>query len=457
MPVFLRIMIQKVYDYIKEKRLLTEGMRVLVGCSGGADSLCLLETLYRLREKLGISICVCHVNHGMRPVTADRDEAFVLEYCKKKDIPCLVKRVNVPARVKETGESSEEAARNLRYRALIEAKEALSADVTAVAHHKNDQAETVLFQMIRGSGLSGLSGMKPERDGFIRPLLSVTRAEILKFMEDEHIPFTEDETNAEDIAARNRIRHHVLPALENVRPDAAEKIAEAAEQVSLADDFIRKEALLWIRENVIKSNVIPANPFKKLHPALREYIVMEMLKSAGISLKDVGRIHIDTVAALAEKNVGKTAVLPGDAFARREYEGIRLVKDGEGEGKKRFFETAALRMETRLFPMEKGIEIPEKEYTKWFDYDKLTSFPVLRSRQPGDLFSTAPGTHKKLKDYLIDEKIPKEKRDGLLLVASGRDILWIPGLRMSEAYKITEETGRVLEIRIFPESVNENE
>ena len=453
-------MIDTIREFIEKNHLLRPEDAVLAAVSGGADSLCLLEVLYRL----GYDVTAVHVQHHLRE-SAEEDARFTEEFCRKRGIPFIRRDVDVLSRRQCTGESLEEAARNLRYEALEEERRKAESTgkhaVVALAHHRNDQAETVLFHLIRGSGLRGIAGMKPRRGDYVRPLLSVTRSEIEAWMKAEGLSYCEDETNEALDASRNRIRRLVLPELAAVREDAVRQIAEAAEGFREIEEYLEKQARLWMEAH----EVLPAPEGVELPAELAEEdrvlrfcVIREAVRSCGFSLKDLTREHVEAADALFEKQVGKKCFLPGSLSAERTYRGIVLKKAG-GRGKNEKSETAgvkgAFRMEKRVFPHEIGQKIPEKECTKWFDYDRIKGEISFRFRKPGDLFSTKEGTHKKLKDWMIDEKIPVSERNGILLAADDEEVLWVIGYRRGESKKVTDETKRVLEITVYSEGAYE--
>ena len=461
-------MIEKTEKFIRDHGLIRPGNTVISGLSGGPDSVCMTEILYRLQDRLSFRLAAVHVNHGIRGESAAADAAFSEAFSRERGIPFLLFTEDVPKRVEETGESEEEAARVLRYRALREAAEILAPGKEvriAVAHHMDDQAETILFRLLRGSGLTGLSGMQPERDGIIRPLLPFRRDEILAWLRKEGLSWCEDETNSSTASSRNLIRKTVIPALTEVRSDAVEKITETGASLHEIETYLNSEADAWLlapgnvacfpgkepgqrgsREIVLSKEALRETP-----GVLRNMIVRRALQALGAGLRDFTRQHFSEIGALSEKGVGKRLDLPGGFLAVSEYDtvAIRQGKAPDIPGKIPF------RLEMRTFskPDSQKIKdfLKEKEYTKCFDYDKINESPVLRTRRSGDLFSTYPGTEKKLSDYMIDRKIPKEERDRVPLVADGQRILWIIGYRMSEAYKITENTETVLEITAVPE------
>lgn len=454
-PFFIQMEFQnKVQLYIQEQGLFEKNDRILVACSGGVDSVVLLKTL----KDLGYAVSCGHVHHGLRD-NADRDLHFTEGFCVENSIPFRATRVDVKARVSETHETVEEAARILRYEALAQMAKDADTSVIALAHHKNDQAETVLFQMLRGSGLKGLSGMAPVRmqkteNGVFklaRPLLSVTREEILHFAESEHLSWVEDETNAINDASRNRIRNKVIPELREIRPDAVEKIAATAEFAGEADRYLRAEADAFIEKHGKKTETvlrIPLNLARDLNPLLLRYVILGILRDLSVSLKDVSRKHIEALNGVFSGVVGTEITLPGGAYGVTEYESAAFSREKQDYLASVSEDFSGYRLKTRLFPMEKGMEFPENIYTKCFDYDKITGTVILRTRQAGDLLSVAPDSRKKLKEYFIDEKIPRLSRDRIPVVADENRILWVFGHRMGAEYRVTEQTKTVLEITI---------
>ena len=444
----------RVQSFIEEERLFTREDRIVVALSGGADSVCLAETLIWN----GYNVGAVHVNHHLRE-TADRDEAFVRAYCREKGIPCVVKHVDVALRREKTRETLEEAARNLRKEALEQGANELfpGGSFIATAHHKNDQAETVLFHLIRGTGLRGAGGIAVKSGRFVRPLLCVTREEIEAWLAEQDADFCHDETNDLDDATRNMIRHHVLPLLNEIRPGATEKLAREAFIFHDADQYLTKEARKKLKTiAAMRSDgdaiSIPADVLQSEEPSMQWYLVYEALSSLGVDMKDKGQRHLADICALAEKPVGKKTLIPGGGIALRTYDcvEIRRVRKPDAPAE----DALGYEFETKRIDRTELKKTEESSYTKTFDCDKINkNMLVLRSRQPGDRISTSRGAHKKLKDFMIDEKIPADQRDSVLLLAMGSEILWVVGHRISEEYKADENTENVLEITIRKRSV----
>ena len=453
-------LLSRIRSYIEDNALFKKEERVVLGCSGGADSVALLLIL----RDLGYEPAVVHVNHGLRESAAE-DEAFVRVLTERLGVPFRAEHADVLTRQKETGESLEEAARNLRYDILFRACRTFGAKTLALAHHENDQAETVLFNLVRGSGLRGLSGMAPAQvreviypDGkkqkirTVRPILSVKKEEILEFLRERGESWREDETNRDDRISRNQIRLHTIPSLEKVREDSVEKIAEAADWLREVDTYLTGKAAEWIRAYTSQNKSstwmeLPAEPFLREERVFQDYITAEAFRTIGLPMKDKGRKHLEAVADLFSNSVGKQVMLPGEWRAVRNYTTVRLEKLSP-RGAKEDGDHVEYLMSTRIFSFNGELDFPKKTYTKCFDYDKINQRPELRTRRPGDVIAVSPGQHKKLKDWFIDEKSPAKERDRIPVVADGQNVLWVLGYRMSADYKVTEETRTILEITI---------
>ena len=469
--------------------MIENGDTIIVGVSGGADSVCLLSVLVELRETLNLKPVVAHVNHMLRE-SALRDEEYVISLCSRLNIPCEVCRVDVQKVAKEWGMTVEEAGRKVRYEFFNRLKEQYKADKTAVAHNKEDCSETVLFHLFRGSNLKGLGGMSPVNGSVIRPLMNVSRKEIEAYLRERNIGWMEDETNASVEYARNRIRHGILPEAEKICAGATGRIAETAEELRLAEEYLAMQTedafarCCQLRDGGIFIRSLEA---ETLHPFLRGrmlYMVLE--QQAGMS-KDLGRIHVQALEKLLSLQAGKSVDLPYGLCAHRTADGILVRKERSvgpsgrkvmpegGETTESSADAKGVSVEIALLfkaDLERGDtvqfslpelgcvtakllsdfnleNIPQKTYTKWFDYDKITRCAVFRKRMEGDfLVINEKGNRKSLKEYFIQEKIPAYKRDDMWILTDDDHVMWVPGYRISAYYKITEETERVLEVNI---------
>ena len=459
-------MLKKVRDYMREHEMTAPGDAVIVALSGGADSVCLLTVLKQLATPEFLLRAV-HVHHGIRGAEADRDEAFAQKLCESLSVPLCVAYCHVPAYAAEHGLSEEEAGRILRYQVLEKEAGKWEQELPAgsrvkiaLAHHRDDNAETILHHLLRGSGLTGLAGIRPVQGRRIRPLLCVGREEIRAYLEAGHISWCEDSTNQSPDYTRNRIRSQVLPLLKTaVNEQAEEHILQAGQIIGQADAYLRQQAEeIWQeavcgREEDLAAMPLPA--FARQPEILKTYLIRQMLDQLHPGWKDIGSRHFTAIAELAGKPVGSRLDLPGGLIARTGYETLEIVRktkrevsvktesgaDGEIHGRQTVPE-----LHMTVFSRQKDQEIPKNQYTKWFDYDKIKGTLSVRTRRTGDYLILPSGGSKTIARYMIDEKIPKEKREQILLLAEGSHVLWVVGFRISEYYKIEEHTENILQV-----------
>ena len=391
---------EEMIRYSETHHLFSPGDKIIVGVSGGADSVCLLYLLNSLRKEMNLSLFVLHVKHGIRGDDADRDAQFVRELSDKWELPCFEVFEDVPAYAKKWGMSEEEAGRACRYEQFEKLRREKNADCIAVAHHKEDQAETFLFRLIRGSSARGLAAMLPKRDFIIRPLLFAEKGDILAFLEEKKIPWREDITNQDTAYQRNWIRKGLLPLLkENLNPGAVRHIADAADDIGKWRKYIREQAECEA-EHVIfhegKEVLLRRDVCRGLPEVLQKEILSLFLEQGISGVKDVTRAHYEALyEKIAEKGNG-TFSLPGGYFVV-------------------------------------------------FDYEKINSKLTIRNPRPGDFFVLDDKGHKKkLSRYYMDEKIAKERRDRQLVLADGAHVIWAIPNRISAACKINQNTKYVL-------------
>lgn len=460
---------KKVVNYIKKFNMLDEGDKVLAGVSGGADSMCLLLVLLKIKNLFNINISVVHVNHGLRGKAAQLDAEFVEQICGRFNVECIVRNVNVKDYAAREKQSEEEAARNLRYKMFASVCRELQCTKIAVAHHADDQAETVLFQMFRGSGLKGLSGMLPVRDNIIRPLLCVSRAEIEDFLKQSHMEYCTDATNYSVDYTRNKIRLNILPYIkDNINEGVVSHLISIADDARRADLFLQREAQKIFNENsVIEDGVLKLNlEVLKYEEIIVSYVLRMCIEKVKSAMKDIGRKHIEDIYNIAHIKGNKEIMLPYGIRVYKEYSTL-IFKRQETEiseeqpcftlSKEKILnsingisiEYGNNKIVLKIRQYEKNIKYTKTKYTNCFDYDKIKNVLSLRARAPGDFIVIHKnGEKKKLKNYFIDEKIPKNERDKLLIVADGSQVIWIVGYRMSENYKVTEDTKYVLQMEI---------
>ena len=460
-----------VMAFCRRNHLLGQGERILVGLSGGADSVCLFLVLLALKEELSLSLAAVHVNHNLRGEEADADERFCEELCKKHGVE--FHRVSVPVEelAKENGWTLEEAGRNARYSAFAEWKERLGCQKIAVAHHKNDQAETVLFQLFRGSRLKGLSGMEAKRGDIIRPLLCVTRKEIEEFLAEEGQSFCIDRTNLEEDYTRNCIRNKILPQAEALQKKTVEHVAETAEYLGRVERYLERqtrELYVCAAEGKDGEVSLSVDLLSGSEPLLAERVIYRALCAVAGQKKDITSVCVEQCMELLEKQTGRKIRLLQGLTAIREYGVIRIYKEKERELWQEipvtefpfFTEIPKLGGVLHLDLLEicgntaETIEkmggIPKSNYTKWYDYDTINSSVILRTATPEDEISLyVDGRGKRVFDVLADAKIPAGAREQMPVLAAGDRVLWIPGVRSSEAFRVTEKTKRILTANII--------
>jgi tRNA(Ile)-lysidine synthase len=456
---------KQVLNYMRRHQMTCPGQKVLAGVSGGADSVCLLLVLHALEEQLKIRLTAVYVEHGIRGAASVADGRFVEHLCGELGIPFVMKQVDARTAAEEARETLEEAARRLRYQVFHQTADALGAERIAVAHHGEDCAETMLFHLARGTGLTGLTGIRPVREQIIRPLLCVSREEIEDYLAARHQTYVTDTTNSDLNYARNRIRHRVLPQLEQINSRAIDHMRRTAEHLIAVEDYLAgqirgaRRAAVSETEHGVR---ISCRKLGELHPVIRQELIHQLLGETAGSRKDITQRHIDGVLELAAGQTGRQISLPYQMTARRTYDALILEKNPKPAvcrepasavtlgrcGDYLLPDGASCRVQCGSFAGDMK-KIEEKAYTKWLDCDKIENSLQIRYRRPGDyLCVTESGGRKKLRDYFIDEKIPREKRDRILLLADGSHIIWVLGYRISTAYKVTEQTKTVLRIQV---------
>ena len=455
-------MLQRTAEFMKEHRMAAAGEKIVIGLSGGMDSVCLFHVL----KDLGYELAAVHVHHGIRGEEADRDERFAKELCERYNIPFYGYRFDVPRLSEENHLSEEEAGRIVRKQVFREVQEKCGASYVALAHHGNDRAETFLFHLTRGTGVKGLGSMKPVQGNVIRPLLWAKREEIEEYVKEHAYDYVEDATNASDEYTRNRIRHQVLPVLEDINPRATHHICGVAEKLSEVSAYIDREAEKLCRLSAVmyqKEVQILKFAFYQGDTVLRIPVLQKCVEYLTDSLANITEEHLKALLALFEIQTGKEVHLPYRIVAVRTYDGIRMFFREEkeapepveitGEG---LYAFGGMSYKVSIESWNEYKIFPIKNYTKCFDYDKIKDKLFLRTRELGDYLEiNKDHGRKSLQDYLVNEKIPKEERGKVMLLADGSHVLWVVGKRISEYYKVTKETKKVLKVQVCGGNINE--
>jgi tRNA(Ile)-lysidine synthase len=462
-------MIEEVRRAINKHGMFEKEDRVVVAVSGGADSIALLVVLKLLSNEYGISLVSAHLNHGIRKEQADREEAFVRRFIRDMGIDFESEKINVPDIQKGSGKSIEEVGREERFRFLINVAGKYGANKIALGHHMHDQAETVIMNLLRGSGTEGMKGMLPVRDGmFVRPLLYITREEIRNFLEQKQIPFIMDPSNESNIYLRNRIRHELIPELKRrFNPRLEEALGTMSEIMRLENEYLGAVTDHVLKNWGVKLNDeeirIKISELINLHPAIRHRVIKILLKRFGSEGVRVGYSHVKSVVSLADgSRPGGRVILPCRICVRREYDDLCFGTQGmENNGREREFRYNAsipgevqikelgstMKFEMVQMPESIILENPNMVY---MDLEKIILPVVVRTIMPGDKIQPlGMSGKKKLKSFFIDMKIPQIKRKTTPLLVDAVSVIWIAGMRMSERVKITEKSRIFLKVEII--------
>lgn len=452
---------------INKFSMLTGGDSVLIGLSGGPDSVCLLIILDKLKEDFGLTLSAVYVDHGLRPDEVEHEKSFCKKLCSSLGITFFSKSVDVRGYAKKKRLSKQEAARELRYQVF----EVISGDVNAtkicLAHNADDQAETFLMRLLRGSGPKGLSCIPPVRGKIIRPLIEIEKGEIENFLiqnsspvpDYSSLPFVVDSSNRRTDYLRNWIRHKIMPELRKQNPALVKTICRVADILHEEDmylDTVVNNTLMKLisrkRDDELELFLVPLENMKK--PILRRVIRWAINETGG--LKGIDFDHIEEIIRLVKKgNSGDMLNLPKGLRAVKRYSTLLLTAKTALKLKSRNFslpgelllEEADMVLKAEVY--EKKPEVHNDRNIAVIDFDKLSLPLKVRKRQKGDFFYPLGfGRRKKLQDFFVDEKIPGEERDKIPVVLSGDDVIWVAGYRADERFRVTDRTEKFLSLII---------
>lgn len=435
-------MICKVKNAIERYSMPIYGKRVVVGVSGGADSMALLNALLQLKEEYKINVIACHINHGIRGVTADRDEAFVVEACKRLGVELHTLHENVPELARQQQLGVEECGRRVRYEFF---NSIAGEGIIATAHTLSDRCETLLLNMTRGASVKGLCSIPSIRDNIVRPLIDCTRADIESFCTENSIEFITDETNFDDVYSRNRVRLNVIPELKKLNPSVEEAFLRLIKSAEDENDYLATEAQKLLAEAKTK-NGYSVETLKNSHRAIRYRVLFEIIsREKGLLPEEK---HIEQLDLILDG--GKTQII-GDTVAVVEN-GILKIDPVE-----RVEEEWEFDFRIPYAPTPHGIvtgevvnknNLPPKHFVhnKVVDYESIVGKAVLRNRRAGDKMRVAGSSCTKTLKKLFNEK-HLDKRNSRLILADDLGVAWVQGIGCADRCKITEDTRKVLIIR----------
>ena len=455
--------LEKVENTIEKYQMLPLNARVVVGVSGGPDSVALLHLLFRLKSKYNLKLWASCLNHQLRGEEADKEVERVKGFASQLGIPVILESFNVALLAKEEKLSLEEAARRVRYDFFERAAKRVKADKIALGHTASDQIETFLMRMIRGSGLDGLSGIPPVRGKIIRPLIEIFREETENYCQKNSLYICIDSSNKKTYFLRNKIRLHLIPYLcKKYNPRLIKSLFHTSE-ILREENFYLKEKSEEEFKSLLKKKdekciVLNGEKLSQLHLALQRRVLRKAIQQMKGDLKGVAFEHIASILKLDERKGCKQLDIPGGVVAQREYKNLLIKKAIRKED---IFSPRSLIVPGDTYLPELSIVLKSKiMYNKpssfgkdsneaYFDLDKMKKPLFLRKRKEGDRFYPfGMQGSKKIKDFFINLKIPREKRDKVPLLISKDEIVWIVGYRIDEHFKIRKETKRILKIKV---------
>ena len=505
-------LVQHIRETVERERLLLPGDIVVLGISGGPDSLCMLHVLRQLAGDYRVALHAAHLHHGIRGREADEDARYVAEICASWDIPCTVEQVDVPALARERGLAIEETARQVRYAFLAALARECASKSVAVAHNADDQVETVLMHLLRGSGLAGLRGMRPlawldelrlgdpsaefppspqERIRLIRPLLRASRQDIEGYCQANGLQPRFDLSNLDRTYYRVRLRHELIPFLETYNPAIRQVVRRTAEVIAADYELLREQLdATWphvVHRESDEAIVYDLATLRRLPLSLQRSVLREGIHRLRRSLRNINWIHVDDALDIVRQgHTGTAATLPQGLLLTLGYTQATLALEGytfcaedwprlygaplplplpgsmdlpQGEGglDARIWMVTTRIIERQALP--EGWEHNPDPYIAYVDSEKITAPLFLRKRQPGDWFAPLGLDHRrqKLRDFMINAKIPQHERAIVPLLVCGPQIVWIVGWRVDARYAVGEGTEEVLVVRFSGRQPSDDE
>ncbi|MBF6569948.1 MAG: tRNA lysidine(34) synthetase TilS [Candidatus Binataceae bacterium] len=441
---------------------LGTGDFILAAISGGSDSIALLHAIKRISERFGFRIAAAHLNHRLRGAESDRDEAFVRQTCSRLGVELIVEQADLIGSA-----NLEERARECRYAFLARAAESIGAKYVALGHHADDRAETIMMRLMRGSGISGLVTMNERGPGrLIRPLLNLTRVELLDYLRALGAEFVSDSSNLSPRHLRNRVRNDLLTLIDrDYAPNFSHRLLELAEDLRSIDHFLSLHARNEMSKRLTPDGRLRIEDFNLLHRAVAAAMLRNYIANRTGDLRKIYRRHIESIMKLCGEGPpnGHTA-LPGGWVAVREYGDFiirRAAKTGNVGYRASYsvpiasvgrteIEPAGFAVEAELLDLEAASR-PSDLYTALFDCAEIEGGLLARNAVPGDRIAPlGMAGHRKVKNLFIDARVPRDRRASYPLLCAGSEVLWIPGLVRSRFALFSSKTRKLLRLRAFP-------
>lgn len=455
---------EEVLKTVKENNLIEENEGIVVALSGGPDSVCLLHILHRMSKEMNLKIFAAHLNHKIRGLDAYMDSLYVMKLCEELQIPCFIRAIDVPKYCNDNKLGLEDGARKLRYEIFNEIREKLSADKIAIGHNKNDQAETVLMRIMRGTGLQGLRGIEYKREGgIIRPILDISREDIENYCKENNLSPRIDGTNLEAIYSRNKIRLKILPYMkEEFNENIVGSIVRMSKNIKVDSDYIDSQVDISYNEVCRKYEdgvYIFVDLLEKEHEAIKNRLIIKAIREVLGDANSIDKKHIEEVLTLMGKNKnGKKINLPRGLYAYRfndyilislkeiNYEKIEYNYEIE-PGKEVYIAELGKTFKSKIVDAVDFNAETLGENVQYLDFGKIKGNITLRNRHQGDKIILRGGT-KKIKELFIGMKIPREERSFVPLIVNDSNIVSVCGYRISANYLVDENTEKILEFTL---------
>ncbi len=445
----------KVINTFKKHKMLKDTKVVIIGVSGGADSMALLNFFFNIKEKYNIHIIVCHINHKLRGMESQRDEKFVCNYCYERNIKLYVFRRNIIKESQDQKLSIEECARRVRYKIFDDLAQKYNAKI-ATAHTLSDSIETTIFNMIRGTGLKGVSGIPAIRGNIIRPFIYICRNEIEQYCKQNHVPYLMDSSNLNRDYTRNKIRLDIIPQIKKINPSYENSMLRLKNQVECENSYLDDIAEARLRESIL-DNGFNLELISKLDYCIKTRVILKLVKKeVNINLEQV---HINLICKIIDEGYG-TLTLPSCVYLKVKDNILRFIKNNDklitsGWERKFNFGKISTKQGRNFIIKIVGIneynnicKFDKKLFYKSLDYAIINGSVIFRNRRIGDKFSQKNrGNTKTLKKLFNENKIFVEVRQDILILSKKNEILWIEGIGPSEKSAVCENTKRVIIIQ----------